>query len=63
MIGLSRHKVAWISPERMFHVDARRPGSWLSITMSNELIMSWFSTHENEVDFELLNGNIKKIRA
>ena len=56
-----RHTIAWISPERMFHVDSRRPASWLSITMSNELIMSWFSTHEDEVDFELLNGNIEKI--
>ena len=56
-----RHKIAWISPERMLHVDSRRPASWLSITMSNELIMSWFSTHEDEVDFELLNGNIETI--
>ena len=56
-----RHKIAWISPERMFHVDARRPASWLSITMSNELAMSWFSSHEDEVDFELLNCSMEKI--
>ena len=29
--------------------------------MSNELIMSWFSTHKDEVEFELLNVNIETI--
>ena len=58
---LDRNKIAWIAPEKMFHVDARRPASWLSITMSNELLMSWFSTHEDEVDYQLLSGNVETI--
>lgn len=43
-----RRKIAWIAPEQVFHIDSRRPASWMSVTMSCELVMSWIANHELE---------------
>ena len=52
-----RHTIAWLAPERVFHIDSRQPASWLSVTIPKELLMSWFASHEDEVDPLLLNRN------
>ena len=53
-----RQTIAWLAPGRVFHIDSRQPASWLSVTISKELLMSWFASHEDEGDPVLLNRNL-----
>lgn len=53
-----RHTFAWLAPERVFHIDSRQPASWLSVTISKELLMSWLASHEDEGHLVLLNRNL-----
>jgi AraC family transcriptional regulator, ethanolamine operon transcriptional activator len=53
-----RQTIAWLAPERVFHIDSRQPASWLSVTISKELLMSWFASHEDQGDAVLLNRNL-----
>jgi len=49
--------IAWLAPERTFHIDSKQPAMWLSLTISKELVMSWCASHE-EGDPALLNRNV-----
>ena len=53
-----RQTIAWLAPGRVFHVDSRQPASWLSVTISKELLLSWFAFHEDEGHPVLLNRNL-----
>jgi AraC family transcriptional regulator, ethanolamine operon transcriptional activator len=55
--------VAWVAPERVFHIDSRQPASWLSITIRKELLMSWFTSHEDQADPVLLNRNLVRLAS
>ena len=57
-----RQTIAWLAPGRVFHIDSRQPASWLSVTISKELLMSWFASHEDEGDPVLLNRNLRGVR-
>ena len=56
--SFDKHTIAWMAPERAFHIDSRQPASWLSITISEERLMSWFASHEDEGHPVLLNRNL-----
>jgi AraC family ethanolamine operon transcriptional activator len=42
----------------MFHIDASRAASWLTVAMSNETVMRWVQTHTDEFDWSLLQKNV-----
>jgi AraC family transcriptional regulator, ethanolamine operon transcriptional activator len=50
--------IAWLAPERTFHIDSKQPAMWLSVTIPKELLMSWFGCHEDVGDLALLNRNL-----
>jgi len=52
-----RQTLAWLAPGRVFHIDSRQPASWLSVTISKDVLMSWFASHEDEGHPVLLNRN------
>ena len=61
--SFDKHTIAWMAPERVFHIDSRKPASWLSVTISKELLTSWFATHEDEGDPALLNRNSVRVAS
>jgi AraC family ethanolamine operon transcriptional activator len=50
--------VGWMIPGAMFHIDATRPASWMTIAMSCELVLRWAAAHEDEFDPSLFRGNL-----
>jgi AraC family transcriptional regulator, ethanolamine operon transcriptional activator len=52
---------AWLTPDRVFHIDSRQPASWLSVTVPKELLMSSLASHADEADPLLLNRNVVKL--
>jgi len=53
-----RQTIAWLAPGRVFHIDSRQSASWLSVTISKDVLMSWFASHEDEGHPVLLNRNL-----
>lgn len=53
-----RRTLGWMAPDVTFHIDADRPGSWLTVAMSRELVTAWARTHADEFDFSLLGRNL-----
>lgn len=53
-----KRTVGWMIPGAMFHIDATRPASWMTIAMSCELVLRWAAVHEDEFDPSLLRGNL-----
>ncbi|KAI3598134.1 hypothetical protein D8I24_6000 [Cupriavidus necator H850] len=45
-----RHAIGWMAPDRMFHIDASRPASWMTISMSCELVCRWMAAHADSAD-------------
>ncbi len=54
---LGRNSLAWLAPTRDFYVNSSVPTSWLSVTASSEMLLSWLAVHEGEVNFAYLNRN------
>ncbi|MCQ4164620.1 AraC family transcriptional regulator [Tahibacter harae] len=54
----NRRTVGWMIPGAMFHIDAARPASWMTIAMSCELVLRWAAAHEDEFDASLLKKNL-----
>lgn len=52
-----RHTLGWMAPEQMFHIDAARPASWMTISMSCELVCRWMAAHADFADLSLLARN------
>jgi AraC family transcriptional regulator, ethanolamine operon transcriptional activator len=50
--------IGWMIPDAMFHIDASRPASWMTIAMSCELVLRWASLHEDEFDESLFRKNL-----
>jgi AraC family transcriptional regulator, ethanolamine operon transcriptional activator len=57
-VRFDRRKIGWMAPNVMFHIDAGRPGSWLTVAMSCEIVLDWARTHADEFDFSLLSRNL-----
>ena len=53
-----KRTVGWMIPGAMFHIDATRPASWMTIAMSSELVMRWAALHDDEFDPLLLGKNL-----
>ncbi|WP_454725707.1 MULTISPECIES: helix-turn-helix domain-containing protein [Cupriavidus] len=50
--------VAWMAPDRMFHIDASRPASWLTVAMSDACVRRWAGAHGDEFDPALFTRNL-----
>ncbi|MEB6592190.1 helix-turn-helix domain-containing protein [Pseudomonas asiatica] len=55
---MHRHRLGWMVPEAMFHIDAMQPGSWMTVAMSCELVLAWAQLHEDEFDPSILLRNL-----
>ena len=60
---LNTETIAWMAPGRVFHIDSRQPASWLSVTISRELLMSWLASNEDDGDPVLLNRNVVRLAS
>ncbi|HSC83760.1 MAG TPA: helix-turn-helix domain-containing protein [Pseudomonas sp.] len=54
---MNRQLIGWMVPEAMFHIDASRPASWMTVAMSCELVLHWAQQHEDEFDLGVLSRN------
>jgi AraC family ethanolamine operon transcriptional activator len=53
-----RQSIGWMVPEVMFHIDASRPASWVTVAMSSELTLRWVAAHEDEFAGRMLGRNL-----
>jgi len=53
-----RRAIGWMAPDRMFHIDASRPASWMTISMPCELVCRWMATYADNADLSLLARNL-----
>ncbi len=53
-----RQTVGWMVPGAMFHIDATRPASWMTIAMSCELVFRWAALHDDEFDHSAFRANL-----
>lgn len=53
-----RRTLGWMVPDRMFHIDASRPASWLTVAISCELVYRWAALHHDEIDVSTLTRNL-----
>ncbi|CAD5110476.1 AraC family transcriptional regulator [Zestomonas carbonaria] len=51
-------RIGWMVPDVMFHIDASRPATWLTVAMSCDLVLRWAGIHEDEFDFSILARNL-----
>src|SRR4249919_3320352 len=56
--AFNKRTIGWMVPDTMFHIDASRPASWMTISMSGELVLRWAELHEDEFDPTLLQKNL-----
>ncbi|MEX0163579.1 AraC family transcriptional regulator [Pseudomonas brassicacearum] len=56
--AFNRRRVGWMVPNAMFHIDAKRPASWLTVAMSCELVLRWAAVRDDEFDFSVLHRNM-----
>lgn len=56
--SLGRRRVGWMVPNSMFHIDAKKPSSWLAFTISCELVMRWVAIREDEFDYAMLHRSM-----
>lgn len=55
---MERRLLGWMVPDTMFHIDARQPGSWMTVAMSCQLVLEWAQQHEDEFDPSILLRNL-----
>lgn len=56
-----RQRVGWMVPEAMFHIDASRPATWLTVAISCERVLQWAQEHEDEFDLSILARNVVNV--
>lgn len=53
-----KRTIGWMVPGAMFHIDATRPASWMTVAMSSELVLRWAALHEEAFDPLLFRKNL-----